>query len=36
MKAVLDLLLLLSDEGAVGGRFKRDIDLHGIACWSRP
>jgi hypothetical protein len=32
MKAVLDLLLLLSDEGAVGGRFKRDIDLHGIAC----
>lgn len=32
MKQVLDLLLLLSDEGAVGGRFKRDIDLHGIAC----
>lgn len=32
MKQVLDLLLLLSDDGAVGGRFKRDIDLHGLAC----
>ncbi len=31
MKQVLDLLLLLSDDGAVGGRFKREIDLHGIA-----
>ncbi len=29
MKAIFQLLLLLSDEGAVGGRFKRDIDLHG-------
>jgi len=28
---VLDLVLLLSDEGAVGGRFKREIDLHGTA-----
>lgn len=32
MKRILELLLLLSDEGAVGGRFKRDIDLHGLAC----
>lgn len=31
MKQVLDLLLLLSDDGAVGGRYKREIDLHGIA-----
>lgn len=30
MKRIFELLLLLSDEGAVGGRFKRDIDLHGI------
>jgi hypothetical protein len=32
MKQVLDLLLLLSDDGAVGGRYKREIDLHGLAC----
>lgn len=30
LRKVFDLVLLLSDEGAVGGRFKRDIDLHGI------
>jgi hypothetical protein len=29
MRRVLDLALLLSDDGATGGRFKRDIDLHG-------
>jgi hypothetical protein len=29
MRRVLDLVLLMSDEGAVGGRFKRDIALHG-------
>ena len=31
MKRILDLLLLLSDDGAVGGRFRREIDLHGPA-----
>jgi hypothetical protein len=31
MKRIMDLLLLLSDDGAVGGRFKREIDLHGLA-----
>lgn len=30
IRQVFDLVLLLSDEGATGGRFKRDIDLHGI------
>jgi hypothetical protein len=29
LQQILKLLLLLSDEGAVGGRFKREIDLHG-------
>lgn len=30
IRQMFDLVLLLSDEGATGGRFKRDIDLHGI------
>lgn len=30
IRQIFDLVLLLSDEGATGGRFKRDIDLHGI------
>lgn len=29
MEQIFKLLLLLSDDGAVGGRYKRDIDLHG-------
>lgn len=29
MLQIYKLILLLSDEGATGGRFKRDIDLHG-------
>jgi hypothetical protein len=29
MQQIYKLILLLSDEGATGGRFKRDIDLHG-------
>ena len=29
MAQIFKLLLLLSDEGAVGGRFNREIDLHG-------
>jgi hypothetical protein len=28
-RKIFDLVLLLSDEGAVGGRYQRDIDLHG-------
>lgn len=30
MRKIFDLVLLLSDEGATGGRFQREIDLHGI------
>lgn len=29
VKKIVDLLLLLSDDGAKGGRFQREIDLHG-------
>jgi len=29
VRKIVDLLLLLSDDGAKGGRFQRDIDLHG-------
>jgi hypothetical protein len=29
LQQIMKMLLLLSDEGAVGGRFKREIDLHG-------
>lgn len=29
IQQMFDLVLLLADEGATGGRFKRDIDLHG-------
>lgn len=29
LEQILKLMLLLSDEGAIGGRFKRQIDLHG-------
>ena len=29
LQQIMKLLLLLSDEGATGGRFKREIDLHG-------
>lgn len=30
LRKITDLVLLLSDDGATGGRFQREIDLHGL------